>query len=859
MAPDAGTFRMETKSVSDKRSVDAGETRCGSVRENVHELSSENIMVPDDININETTENIRDESITMPEAIQEKASNEELGTSSDDVNTETLYRETDSLPDRSVDVDDISCGSIDETEHTVSSEDTMVNVDEDDENVPRVDDTDLHDWASQNDAFSGNDVSVKENFFRRHRKKVKNLMPSHLPGTPKSFKSYLDGIFQAKETLHPERLSIHKRCGSTASGNNSRFRAFVAASFPPIKVGKSAGNNIPFTFEGDTFPQFSQVDKGTFLCEVCVPFQKWAKENGQQHAHLRCKKQASIEEMLAGTATSQFVGLVQVAEHAASECHKQAIAFFEAEEDGFPSLKNLQPSPSMEKKLTTGQQSIEKFFRPLNREGPPDPSKTIMSGQVRCHHFWDQEVVKHFAEDRQIRRRTAKSLFLQEVRSGAVSCFSKIEGHESCTEYKSWCEKHPIDARHLIEKANSSYRSVFVPMTCTINVFGSSIRINGCIKSIDPPCTGEVSTGGETPFTCVNCAKQQRDLKDVVRHREKGSLGGMKDRIGVRGFNQRYAKTQELSHALKTEANRRKEAERQVKELTKVKLSVLEWEKCLMDSCLSCDEEKVIVDLIRLFKMGVSKTNPVQVMVLRNLTSKLLKKNNHHYISLIKDLSGVFKNELGPTNYSLLAQVFGLARQTTASKHGVEERLDPGINFDALSKAATLFKNSPVNEASDGARALRYLQAHKFKDGSICLIGQGWNPDIHSWKSAGMAIPRKDPCEGDKDDFSALKRAIDKLIERGAFAKNVSIHNLTALTSMEKSSVIYCMWPTIDKGYTGKHLLNYWQELRRLCWYDEKGEKRESPIHLLGYSTDSAGFSLSALASFPDNALPIEL
>ena len=29
---------------------------------------------------------------------------------------------------------------------------------------------------------------------------------------------------------------------------------------------------------------------------------------------------------------------------------------------------------------------------------------------------------------------------------------------------------------------------------------------------------------------------------------------------------------------------------------------------------------------------------------------------------------------------------------------------------------------------------------------------------------------------------------------------------------------------------------------------DEKGEMREEPIHLLGYSTDSAGFSLSAAA-----------
>lgn len=121
----------------------------------------------------------------------------------------------------------------------------------------------------------------------------------------------------------------------------------------------------------------------------------------------------------------------------------------------------------------------------------------------------------------------------------------------------------------------------------------------------------------------------------------------------------------------------------------------------------------------------------------------------------------------------------------------MEDRLDPGINLDALSKAAVLFQKSPVNEASDGARALRYLQARKLKDGSVGLIGHGWNPDIHSWKSEEMAIPKRDPSEGDKDDFSALKRVIDKLIERDALSKTVSVHNLTPLTSMEKSSVIY--------------------------------------------------------------------
>lgn len=183
-----------------------------------------------------------------------------------------------------------------------------------------------------------------------------------------------------------------------------------------------------------------------------------------------------IHEILAGTVTLKFSGLVQVGEHASSECHRQqANAFFKAEEDSSPSPKDQEPSSSSATKMaSSSQQSINKFFLPLNREGPPDPLQQVKTRKVKCHHFWDPEVVEHFAEDRQIRRWTAKSLFLQQLRSGAIRCYTSIEGHDRCNEYKHWSEKHPIDARQIIEKANSSYRSVYIPMECTINVYGHS-------------------------------------------------------------------------------------------------------------------------------------------------------------------------------------------------------------------------------------------------------------------------------------------------------------------------------------------------------------------------------------------------
>ncbi|KAJ7377451.1 hypothetical protein OS493_029354 [Desmophyllum pertusum] len=386
--------------------------------------------------------------------------------------------------------------------------------------------------------------------------------------------------------------------------------------------------------------------------------------------------------------------------------HEDAIAFFKAGDDISSQSRHhsLQQSSDVKRK-STGQQSISKFFVPLNGKRPPDHFQQPILGKVKCHHLWDPEVVKQFADDRQIRRYTAKSLFLQQVKSGEICCFQTMSGHECCQEYKDWREKHPIDAKDLIDKASNSFRSIYIPTKCDINIYGQCVQVDGSIKSVDPPCTGEAVANGESPFTCMNCAKQSRDLKDILRHREKGSLEGIKDRIGMCGFNQRYARTLEMKSALKTETSRRKEAEKQVMELTRVKLSGGEWERCLMDSCLSYDEEKLIVDLIRLFKMGVSKTKPVQMMVIRNLTSKLSKGNNHHYLELVKDISSLFRNELGFTNYSLLADMFGLARNTTAINHSREYRLDAGINKNVLDKAAAHYKGLPVNEASDGREA----------------------------------------------------------------------------------------------------------------------------------------------------------
>ena len=116
----------------------------------------------------------------------------------------------------------------------------------------------------------------------------------------------------------------------------------------------------------------------------------------------------------------------------------------------------------------------------------------------------------------------------------------------------------------------------------------------------------------------------------------------------------------------------------------------------------------LVINLVRLMKSGISARNPMQILILKNLVSKLQKGNNNRYVDLVKDVSGLFKNELGPTNYPLLPDIFGLTKETTAAKHSSSQlRLEPGLNMDAIDLAANKFKGLPVNEASNGARCLR--------------------------------------------------------------------------------------------------------------------------------------------------------
>ena len=142
--------------------------------------------------------------------------------------------------------------------------------------------------------------------FERFHEKASSLLPSNLPGEPTSFQAYLKSSFIDPGNANDKWLGLHAASGSTRGHTNCAVRAFVAASFPPIKVRSFAGGCINYTFEGDAFPQFTHNEESNFSCAICIPHLKWAILISKPHS-VRRAKSASTEAILTDKGKVEFL------------------------------------------------------------------------------------------------------------------------------------------------------------------------------------------------------------------------------------------------------------------------------------------------------------------------------------------------------------------------------------------------------------------------------------------------------------------------------------------------------------------------------------------------------------------------
>ena len=208
----------------------------------------------------------------------------------------------------------------------------------------------------ENESVGPADSKRNVTFYERHHKRIQLLLPKYLPGSPKSFQDFLFQAFLIPDGTSAKRSEIHKRSGGTVNRSDATRRAFIAAAFPPVKVGSIAGKEVAHTFPGDIFPQFSQYEKSRYQCEVCVPYQKWTKQEGTRHSLLKSKS-VNVDNIMDGTAVLSFSGVVQAKEHYESRVHKEALKFFQRNDMSVGTKKDTSQPPRKEK-------VIEDFFKP---------------------------------------------------------------------------------------------------------------------------------------------------------------------------------------------------------------------------------------------------------------------------------------------------------------------------------------------------------------------------------------------------------------------------------------------------------------------------------------------------------------
>lgn len=190
--------------------------------------------------------------------------------------------------------------------------------------------------------------------FERFHRNPYSLLSSNLPGKPASFQAYLSNVLKDPGNTNEQRVALYLASGSSHAFKDCALRAFVAASFPPVKVGSFAGEQVDFTFEGDALPQFAQLQKSNFRCAICIPHLKWALDNSIPHAPCRAKS-ASKDAILSGTAKLSFSGMVQLKEHANSKCHLEALDFFKK-------AKEVKPSRGERSARATREKLIYDYF-----------------------------------------------------------------------------------------------------------------------------------------------------------------------------------------------------------------------------------------------------------------------------------------------------------------------------------------------------------------------------------------------------------------------------------------------------------------------------------------------------------------
>ena len=434
-----------------------------------------------------------------------------------------------------------------------------------------------------------------------------------------------------------ERIRIYQESSQCSNNIDNTFRAFLCYAFPPLEISTKVAKEFrDLTYESDRFPQYTCIClsrlrnkiRVSIRCEICKIYEESCLRRGQ---FIKLGKSTQKE----------FDGISQVVAHHQSRVHQSAAMY-------------LSGSKELDEDVSSNR-GVVGDAKPLPRQRTITEALKITkpdSQSSGCLHFFENpDIVESFKDDCSIRKVSTKTLFERERAKGKFRCFLKEKGHTTCSTFKGWKDKHPREAEELAKSRPA--RAIYVLLNREVTYKGQKLFVKGAIKSIDPPCTGKPSGLPRHPLTCKNCFSQQQYLVDLSKKRDQSVYdASSENRIGKKGFRHDYALKNEIKEKVVELQDSNRKLGKTVSSLSAKKSKT--WEEMLQESCEEKYQEKLIVDLLHLFKEDIDQTNPVQVTIIRNLVGKLRRGVNHHFVPLMKTIGKMHKIRLGETNYDLM-------------------------------------------------------------------------------------------------------------------------------------------------------------------------------------------------------------
>lgn len=394
-----------------------------------------------------------------------------------------------------------------------------------------------------------------------------------------------------------------------------------------------------------------------------------------------------------------------------------------------------------------------------------------------------------------------------------------------CSNYKTWTQKHTLDAQKLKEQAKISvHYKVYADKTVKVVVDKQEVIYTGTIHSVN--CSGDALSNGRHPYQCFQCYSLVHDnnsslLRKFNRAKSLKNLQSDTTRATKVGVAHKYCSVSQIESALHVKS---------VKAKTRKDKLNYKLQNMLSDNWHKSDTAIPFLKSLHSL-IADNKLSDFDISCITNWVGKKAKGQHYRADSQAYSLAVLYCNRLGQKTYNELSLILGLPylRQVQKIKRKLLEdhMFMPGINEWALEKIAQREKR-PLQNSMDGTCVICAVELYA----NTYLVGEEFPTDVRRYPDAAN-LPT---FQGAKELF----QYISKVRANDLYAAEA--YSIDFVDTTDKlSDMLIGSIPEAKNGVTGLHIFALMMEV------ENHSKKYELP--LIGHCTDSASNSLRALVT----------